>query len=304
MGNKESKVRLRIEEKDTDSEDEDEKNVREDIDTERDETPSPVTPYTTKTQGLSPSMVEKVRRCLSSLPLTKLVLTDELVERLASLVVVREYEADQDVICEGLKSTGIFIIDEGRVEVMTSAGEVIADLSKGDYFGEASVMYKVPCTATVRTNGKCRLLLLEEKVNRKLLGNVKIKMEMMDWFVAKRYIPLSANIDHERTIRRMVFTHLRKVPVFADWSDTALRSLVLEIKPALIVLYPPGSVVAMHGDPPVTINVIIRGRAVLCNRDRVTLADVDAHTDPVVIGEEGILMEVKNEVTVPHQDLL
>ncbi|XP_069108333.1 uncharacterized protein [Argopecten irradians] len=255
-------------------------------------------PYKTERRELSSLMVEKVRRCLDSIPLPRSILTDEVVDRLTTLVVVRDYQADQDVVSQGSTSNGIFIIDDGHAEVMTLSGEVIADLSTGDYFGEVSVLYSVPCTATVRSTETCRILLLEEKVNQKLLGNVQVELKMMDWFVGKRYIPVSANMDTGRTVRRMVFNCLKKVQVFREWSDSALRSLVLEINPALIVIYPPGSVVAMTSDPPVIVNVIIRGRAVFCRDDKVTLTEVDIQRDPVVLGEEGILLGLENTIMV------
>ncbi|OWF47569.1 uncharacterized protein LOC110454183 isoform X2 [Mizuhopecten yessoensis] len=296
MGNKDSRLTTVVDEND----EEDGTDIQEeDSNIDREEKSINEIPFKTETQELSPLMVQKIRRCLCSLPLAKPVLTDQVLENLTSQVVVREYESGQDVVCKGLRSCGIYVIEKGRAEVMTSTGEVMADLFEGDYFGEVSVLYDVPCTARVRTKGKCRLLLLDGKVSQKLFGKVKVKMDMIDWFVAKRYIPPdSSNIDHDRIVRRMVFTYLRKVPVFADWSDSALRSLVLEIKPALIILYPPSSVVALHGDPPVSINVIIRGRAALTDQDCLTLAEVDAQTDPFVIGEESVLLGVNNEVTV------
>ncbi|XP_060079885.1 cGMP-dependent protein kinase-like [Ylistrum balloti] len=291
MGNKESRLRIAESESDED----DEENRQDRNISGRDEKSTTVTPFKTYSQEHTPLLVEKIQHCLSSFPLAKPVLTDQLLERLASQVVVREYEAHQDVVCQGQftgrKTNGLFIIFEGHVEVITSEGEIIAELFKGDYFGEVSVLYDVPCTATVRTKGKCHLLLLKSKVNQKLLGKVKVKMEMIDWFVTKRYIPVGATMDHERAIRRMV-------PVFADWSDLALKSLVLEIKPALVVLYSPGSVVAMHGDPPVSINVIIKGRVVLSDQDCATLVKVDANVSPFTIGEEGVFCGLDNQVTV------
>lgn len=102
------------------------------------------------------------------------------------------------------------MIDEGCVDVVSADGShVLANLREGDLFGEVSVLYGVPCTARVTTSNTCRLLLVEVKLARKLFR--RVTMDMMDWFVTRRYLPTADDMDRDRVVRRMVFTCLREV---------------------------------------------------------------------------------------------
>ena len=52
----------------------------------------------------------------------------------------------------GDAAKGIFLIEEGRVNILSSDGEeTLATLHEGEFFGEVSVLFDTPCTARVRT---------------------------------------------------------------------------------------------------------------------------------------------------------
>lgn len=52
----------------------------------------------------------------------------------------------------GEEATGIFIIINGKVNVVSENGsDVLATLHEGEYFGEISVLFRCPCTARVQT---------------------------------------------------------------------------------------------------------------------------------------------------------
>lgn len=51
-----------------------------------------------------------------------------------------------------------------------------------------------------------------------------------------------------------------QLPVFDQWSDTAIKNLIILIKPALIILYQKNTIVVCEQDPPIALYVIIRGR--------------------------------------------
>lgn len=55
----------------------------------------------------------------------------------------------------------------------------------------------------------CVLAHLEPSSARKLLR--KVRVDILDWFVSRRYLPTSNDLDKERCLRRMTFTSLRSV---------------------------------------------------------------------------------------------
>ena len=57
----------------------------------------------------------------------------------------------------------------------------------------------------------CVLAQLEPSSARRLLHRVQIGL--LDWFVIRRYLPTSNQIDVERCLRRMTYTSLKSVSI-------------------------------------------------------------------------------------------
>lgn len=64
-----------------------------------------------------------------------------------------EVENDQFLLRNDENSNGIFVVLSGKFDVF-SEGEkfVLREVVEGDCFGEVSVMYEIPCTASVRSS--------------------------------------------------------------------------------------------------------------------------------------------------------
>lgn len=112
---------------------------------------------------------------LRSLPVLAM-LSPSLLEELASLFVTELHPAGRDVVREGDRSSGFYIIVRGKVAVLRhgSAAEALrlAVLDDGDYFGEIAPLRRVPRTATLRTLTPCMLLKLEQQHFLDLLDRV------------------------------------------------------------------------------------------------------------------------------------
>ena len=78
----------------------------------------------------------------------------------------REYD-DQEVICrQGEAGDRMFVLQTGRAEVIREdegTDTVIDTLEKGDVFGEMAIFDKQPRSATVRAQGKARVLTLDKR---------------------------------------------------------------------------------------------------------------------------------------------
>ncbi len=81
-------------------------------------------------------------------------------------VLGREY-SDGDVICrQGERGDRMYVIQAGRAAVVHEEGgveAVVGELGAGDIFGEMAIFDRQPRSATVRANGKTRVLTLDKR---------------------------------------------------------------------------------------------------------------------------------------------
>ncbi|MFL6263070.1 MAG: cyclic nucleotide-binding domain-containing protein [Thermoanaerobaculia bacterium] len=94
-----------------------------------------------------------------------------------------EYKAGEHIFREGDLGTEMYIINEGKVEILNQVGDeeqVLAVLEKGDFFGEMSVLEDLPRAATARAATDVRLLQINGSTFDQLLqGNPEIAVRMM-----------------------------------------------------------------------------------------------------------------------------
>src|SRR3954470_14589390 len=94
-----------------------------------------------------------------------------------------EYKAGEHIFREGDLGTEMYIINEGKVEILNVVGDeeqVLAVLEKGDFFGEMSVLEDLPRAATARAATDVRLLQINGSTFDQLLqGDPEIAVRMM-----------------------------------------------------------------------------------------------------------------------------
>ena len=95
---------------------------------------------------------------LRSIPLFEDVPDDEL-RQIAPFADEAQVEAGTELVREGDFSYEFFAIEEGEAEV-TRAGEHVADLGPGDFFGEIGLLEKDLRTASVEAKSDMRLVTL------------------------------------------------------------------------------------------------------------------------------------------------
>ena len=72
-------------------------------------------------------------------------------------------EDGEEIVREGTRGRDMFIIQEGEVTISRTVGDrelVLANLGRGSFFGEMSLLEGLPRSATVRARGATRLLVL------------------------------------------------------------------------------------------------------------------------------------------------
>jgi CRP/FNR family transcriptional regulator len=84
----------------------------------------------------------------------------------ASGALGKVYEDGEVIICEGDEGNCMFVIQEGKVEVIIDSGgnEVLLGVhGEGQFFGEMAVFDRDVRSATVRALGRARVLTVDKK---------------------------------------------------------------------------------------------------------------------------------------------
>ncbi|XP_067676557.1 uncharacterized protein [Haliotis asinina] len=221
--------------------------------------------------------------------------------RVMMQVTPQVFQPGQDILMKGDDSSGIYFIMEGTVAVVTEDGEdIIATLPAGEFFGEVSTLYKLPVTARVRSDSLCECLVLDVESVRQLLPDSRRAVDIINWFVAKKYIPTSTHLDSGRIYRRTLLLSLQEVPLFEGWPEASLKYLILSLSSDSIILYPRASFITCVGDPFNVLHILLRGRAVISGKSGVRV-ETTAEKYPIVIGEAGLFVKktsVLNVMTV------
>ena len=89
----------------------------------------------------------------------------ETLEQLIAQLELRDLYNSEVVFREGDAGTTMFVISEGEVEVET-AGQDLATLGPGAFFGEIALVTDLPRSATIRAKGRVELLALDREVVR------------------------------------------------------------------------------------------------------------------------------------------
>ena len=93
---------------------------------------------------------KKVRYCLATLE-SSLAVTFQVDEILAS-VVVTTHRKGQRILSQGAEARGIYVVDEGALEVLSPNGDVVLNrLPPGGFCGELSTLFGVRCSASVQS---------------------------------------------------------------------------------------------------------------------------------------------------------
>jgi serine phosphatase RsbU (regulator of sigma subunit) len=96
-----------------------------------------------------------------------------VLERLAESLTERRFQPGQIVFEEGSTGADVYVIVEGRVQVVKGQGDeemVLAERGAGDLFGEMGLLERSPRFATIRAVEPTRVLQLPEEGVRSLLA--------------------------------------------------------------------------------------------------------------------------------------
>lgn len=93
---------------------------------------------------------------------------DDLLD-LATLLKLEDYPWGFPIVQKGDPGTSLFIIVSGKVEVLDSEGVALAELVRGDVFGEMSLLSGDPVTTTIIAAEPTQLAVMNQKDFRHVL---------------------------------------------------------------------------------------------------------------------------------------
>ena len=173
---------------------------------------------------------------------------------------LHKYENGDVIIKKGATGRGVFIIMKGHVCVTTSdSSTIIEELKQGDVFGEVSSIYDIASTANVVAMPDTEVVFVPKREFGQMMEEFESVVDIIDWYIYRRYLPTSDLIDTERVYRRTAFSFLRKSGFFSAWPDNALKSLILSLEHRLVLVYPANSMIIVEGDPLSNMVLVLKG---------------------------------------------
>lgn len=101
------------------------------------------------------------------------------LEAVAGSATEVQYPAGRVVVRQGEVGTGFFIVVDGRVRVVRD-GDTVATLGPGEFFGELSVLDRMPRIAAVVTEAPTRCLAIASwDFERVLLDNPSVALGIL-----------------------------------------------------------------------------------------------------------------------------
>ncbi len=97
-------------------------------------------------------------------------LSDDDLLDLATLLKLEDYNWGFPILQKGDPASNLFIIIDGRVEVMDEDGVTLAEMSRGDVFGEMSLLSGDRVTTTIMAMEPCQIASLSQKNFRHVLN--------------------------------------------------------------------------------------------------------------------------------------
>jgi CRP/FNR family transcriptional regulator len=120
------------------------------------------------------------------------------LQRLARILVPRQYEAGELIIREGDEAVGFFVLSSGKVRVVKDLGgdkeQTLATLTSGEFFGETALLDGYLRTASVEAVEKTECLALTRwDFMSELKGNPTMAVEIVR-VLARRLRQTDANL--------------------------------------------------------------------------------------------------------------
>jgi len=176
----------------------------------------------------------------------------DTLEYLIEHLELRDLYNSEVIFRESDAGTSMFVISEGEVEVAT-AGQDLATLGPGAFFGEIALVTDLPRSATIRAKGRCEVLALDRDVVRGAAERSPQILTALLHFVRDRLVDRVA----------------RTSPLFQPFSETERAQLASRFE---VVEVDAGAQLITHGQRADGLYVMLAGKVEVARSGEGTLA--------------------------------
>jgi small-conductance mechanosensitive channel/CRP-like cAMP-binding protein len=132
---------------------------------------------------------KKLSELLKTLP-SFAVLADEAIEVLAGAAELLDYGQNEQIVCEGEKERGIYVLTRGRVSISSvdSDGQEheITQMSVGDFFGETGLFGRAISSVTVTALEDVEVLLIPHRAMNNVINKYPRFAQEMSHLIGER----------------------------------------------------------------------------------------------------------------------
>lgn len=165
---------------------------------------------------------------LRAIPLFRDLSDDELHDA-AALCRVEEYRDGETILEEGVRATGLWVIQRGGARVLKGIqgrrNQPLAELHEGDHFGEMSLVTDDATTATVQADGDTRLYHLPKDAFHELLARRPAAGQKVLWHFVHT---LSRRLAHaDRSLARALFVSERRAALAHLFALFRLQTVIV-----------------------------------------------------------------------------
>ena len=134
--------------------------------------------------------------------------SDEQIAQLAEGAKLKKYTKGELLVRQGDAGDSLFIVTQGDVSILVK-GAVgrnlkVQDRSRGDYFGEMSLLTGEPRSASVQAQGEVEVIIIDKNAFTSVLMNDETMLETLLDILEKQKTTNESlvNADHERFSQR------------------------------------------------------------------------------------------------------
>ncbi len=101
-------------------------------------------------------------------------LADRDLQDLSAMLKLKAYKANKVILNKGMRGSHLYIMLSGKVAVLNSSNEVLAEMGAGEVFGEMSLLSGEPVTTSVYSRTDVRIATLSAKDFKHVLNKYPI----------------------------------------------------------------------------------------------------------------------------------